>query len=202
MIFWDPSMVQKTILPDPNRFLFYKNCSTMVLIIFFFQSKTKSGGPIPPLFLSSSELVQFGISWIFLLFLLEHIFLDRIIKIGARPCVEVLRGLVFLHLFELRLRYRQFKQSSTWFILHLRFWMKFARETEGSHEVEDMMYYTTKFRFLAKPNCKPNLKFSKKARTKTSYETHKTGWYLDFRAVLTPSSKHEISNLVFNFWIA
>ena len=60
------------------------------------------------------------------------------------------------------------------------------------------MYYTTKFRFLAKPNCKPNLKFSKKARTKTRYETHKTGWYLDFRAVLTPSLKHEIPNLVFN----
>ena len=64
--------------------------------------------------------------------------------------------------------------------------------------LEDMMYYTTKFRFLAKPNCKPNLKFSKKARTKTRYETHKTGWYLDFRAVLTPSLKHEIPNLVFN----
>ena len=64
--------------------------------------------------------------------------------------------------------------------------------------LEDMMYYTTKFRFLAKPNCKPNLKFSKKARTKTRYETHKTGWYLDFRAVLTPSLKHESSNLVFN----
>ena len=63
---------------------------------------------------------------------------------------------------------------------------------------EDMMYYTTKFRFLAKPNCKPNLKFSKKARTKTRYETHKTGWYLDFRTVLTPSLKHEIPNLVFN----
>ena len=61
-----------------------------------------------------------------------------------------------------------------------------------------MMYYTTKFRFLAKPNCKPNLKFSKKARTKTRYETRKTGWYLDFRAVLTPSLKHEIPNLVFN----
>ena len=65
-------------------------------------------------------------------------------------------------------------------------------------KLEDMMYYTTKFRFLAKPNCKPNLKFSKKARTKTRYETHKTGWYLDFRAVLTPSLKHEIPNLVFN----
>ena len=62
--------------------------------------------------------------------------------------------------------------------------------------LEDMMYYTTKFRFLAKPNCKPNLKFSKKARTKTRYETRKTGWYLDFRAVLTPSLKHEIPNLV------
>ena len=60
------------------------------------------------------------------------------------------------------------------------------------------MYYTTKSCFLAKPICKPTLKFSKKARTKTRYETHKTGWYLDFRAVLTPSLKHEIPNLVFN----
>ena len=64
--------------------------------------------------------------------------------------------------------------------------------------LEDMMYYTTKFRFLAKPNCKPNLKFSKKARTKTRYETHKTGRHLDFRIVFTPSLKHEIPNLVYN----
>ena len=60
------------------------------------------------------------------------------------------------------------------------------------------MYYTTKFRFLAKPNCKPNLKFSKKARTKTRYETHKTGNHLDFRIVFTPSFEHETPNLMYN----
>ena len=27
---------------------------------------------------------------------------------------------------------------------------------------------------------------------------HKTGWYLDFRLLFTPSLKHEIPNLVYN----
>ena len=79
-----------------------------------------------------------------------------------------------------------------------KFFQLHRRNDQIRQILEDMMYYTTKFRFLAKPNCKPNLKFSKKTRTKTRYETHKTGWYLDFRIVFSPSLKHEIPNLVYD----
>ena len=60
------------------------------------------------------------------------------------------------------------------------------------------MYYTTKFRFQANPNCKPNVRFSKNARTKTRYEMHKTGKYVDLKIVFTPSFEHEIPNLVYS----
>ena len=61
------------------------------------------------------------------------------------------------------------------------------------------MYYTTKFHFQANQIVNQmNVRFSKKTRTKTRYEMHKTGWYIDLRIVFTHSFEHEIPNLVFN----
>ena len=68
----------------------------------------------------------------------------------------------------------------------------------AAENIEDMIHYTTKFRFQTNPNCKPNFKFSKKTREKRRYEMHQTGWYIDLRIVFTPSFEHEIPNLVYN----
>ena len=59
------------------------------------------------------------------------------------------------------------------------------------------MYYTTKFRFQTKPNCKANFRFSKTTRAKTTCKIHLAGRYPDFRLLFAPSFEREIPDLIY-----